>query len=116
MLSQVSSAAADQTWGTQFCYFAVKRVRADAMTAPFLRASTIAFHEPAIGTVPLPAYACWPATHERAKEFLISGMFIAGMAGMTSVTVTCASLMTLPLASVTVAWNAFSCPPFRSTG
>jgi len=42
------------TWGTQF-YLAERRVRAEAISAPFFRASAVAFHEPAMPTLPLPA-------------------------------------------------------------
>jgi hypothetical protein len=56
--------------------------------APFLRASTSTVHVPAIGGWPLPAYIWRPAVHCSWKELFISGIFIEGMAGMTSVTLT----------------------------
>jgi len=43
---------------------------------------------PGVGAWPLPMYICWFSIQGRLKEFFISGMFIAGMAGMISVTVT----------------------------
>src|SRR3974377_28449 len=89
-------------------YFALTRVRADAITAPSLRASASAFQEPAMGTLPLPTYIFRPAAHARGNEFFISGIFIEGIAGMTSVTVTCASLIGFPFASVNIAWNVLS--------
>src|SRR6266567_7319600 len=84
-------------------YLALKRVRDEAMTPPFLRASTSTVHEPDMGTLPLPAYIWRFATHGNSKEFFISGIFIAGIAGITSVTVTCASAIGLPPGSVRLA-------------
>src|SRR6266852_4507837 len=93
-------------------YRALKRVRDEAMTPPFLRASTSTVHEPDIGTLPLPAYIWRFATHGSSNVFFISGMFIAGIAGMTRVTVTWASEMGLPLASLRLAWNVLFSSPF----
>ena len=68
-----------------------------------------------MGTFPLPTYTCWPDAHARENEFFISGIFIEGIAGITRVTVTCASLIGFPFASVNIAWKVLSAPPFNST-
>ena len=72
---------------------------------PFLRASTSTVHVPAIGAWPLPSYILLPAFHANSMELFISGIPIEGIAGMMSVTVTRASEMGLPSASVSVTWN-----------
>jgi hypothetical protein len=72
------------------------------MTLPFLRASTNTVHVPDIGGCPLPTYIWRSATHVNSKELFISGMPIEGIAGMISVTVTLASAMGLPPASVSL--------------
>ena len=70
------------------------------MTLPFLRASTSTVHDPDIGGLPLPTYIWRAADHDNSKELFISGMPIDGIAGMMNVTVTLASAMGLPPASV----------------
>ena len=85
------------------------------MTAPFLRRFDQHVPRPAIGGCPLPTYICWAATHGSSKEFFISGMFIEGIAGITSVTVTRASVIGLPPASVNFTWNGLSSPAFNGS-
>jgi hypothetical protein len=96
-------------------YLALRWVRVDAITEPFFVASTSTVQFPAIGGCPLPAYIWREATHGSSKEFFISGMFIEGIAGMMSVTVTRASLIGLPLASIRFAWNGLSSPPLSGS-
>ena len=61
---------------------------------------------------PLPTYMCWAADHGSSNELFISGMPIDGIAGIVSVTVTCASGIGFPSAPVSVAWKALSSPAF----
>ena len=95
---------------------ALRWVRKDAITLPFLRASTVTFHVPDIGAWPLPTYIRLPAFHASSQELFISGMFIEGIAGMISVTVTRASAIGLPAASVSVTRNWLSSPAFMGFG
>jgi len=82
------------------------------MTAPFLLASTVTLHDPGIPGCPLPIYICLLADHGRSKVLFISGMPIEGIAGITSVTVTCASVIGFPSGPATVALKALSAPAF----
>ena len=64
--------------------------------------STVASHLPAIITWPGPRYTPPPACRSFVS-FRIAGMFIVGMAGMKNCTLTSASSIGWPLASLTVA-------------
>ena len=70
-------------------------------SAPFCLTLTVTVHLPAIITCPVPVYLSAPEGFS-FTSLRIAGMFIAGIAGMTSRTDTSASVTGFPAASLTV--------------